>query len=149
MGRVLLCGLRWYFPQSTYFLYSPAVFTLNFLLLTYEQFFSISPFWRPKGCKRHSAEKNQLLAPRLTNFRKRKYCLRRTSAALAYNCKQACILLAGTNFASFVVRLPSPFLCKSWERQVWPHLRCVRKLATLFRALLQPAPVIFTALYFF
>ena len=111
--------------------------------------FSISPFWRPKGCKRHSAEKNQLLAPRLTNFRKRKYCLRRTSAALAYNCKQACILLAGTNFASFVVRLPAPFLCKSRERQVWPHLRCVRKLATLFRDLLQPAPVIFTALYFF
>jgi len=51
LGRVLLCGLGWYFLQSTYFLYSPAVFTLNFLLLTYEQFFLSHPFGAHKGAK--------------------------------------------------------------------------------------------------
>ena len=111
-------------------------FTLNPLLQFYRQLFLSLLFVAQKVTKRHSAEKNQLLAPRLTNFRKRKYCLRRTSAALAYNCKQACILLAGTNFASFVVRLPSPFLCKSRDAQVWPRFCGASENLHLF-----PAPL--------
>ena len=85
-------------------LYSPAVFTLNFCCNFIVSCF-YPPFWRPKGCKssaseynasllvdckraqptlfkRHSTDKISRIALLLTNFRKRKCCLRRTSDAL-------------------------------------------------------------------
>ena len=55
----------------------PLIFYCNFMGSCF-----YPPFWRPKGCKRHSAEQNQLSQPLLTNFRWTKICLQRTSATL-------------------------------------------------------------------
>ena len=103
-------------------LYSTVVFTLNPLLQIYRQLFLSLLFVAQKVTKRHSAEQNQLSQPLLTNFRTAKISFGR-------------LLLAGT-FPLIVAGCAS----------LAALLRRVRKLAPLFRASLQPLPVILTAL---
>ena len=103
-------------------LYSPAVFTLNFCCNFIVSCF-YPPFWRPKGCKRHSTEKISrfLLCSRIFAYEN----IPRSSFA----CRQLSLDSRGLHKFGRALR--------------------VRKLAHLFRAYRRTLPVILTVLYFF
>ena len=94
--------------SSISFLYSMVVFTLNLLLKFYWPLFLSLLFVAQKVTKRHSTDKISRIALLLTNFRERKYCLRRTSAALVASVSKL-PLTRWHELSSFVARLSATF----------------------------------------
>ena len=93
-------------------LYSMVVFTINLWLIFYRHLF-LSTLLAPKRVQKAQHRQNQSLSPRLTNFRKRKCCLRRTSAAFVTSVSKL-PLTCWHELSSFVARLSATFPQKDY-----------------------------------